>query len=367
MIILTYTIFGFIAAKLAKIFGNYRTESNDQRFKSVRDILHNLRYWKFQNDYQTPLSYYSVASKNIAKYQTFAYTTNLVPKGAVEVSAFGVAILFAANYSNLMGAGEHGIDLIFALALIGRSVPSMQIISNSISQLNYSSKAIQQIIELSEIDYDEQDIRVFDEQKSNKTLILDKIIEPRIQITNTDPLSVSINSPGVYLVYGASGCGKSTLFDIMLGLLKPMSGEVRCEGFGKADISYVPQFSIFSAGPMAEAIGVTFDAWTTEPVSSLLARYGLENFSADTVINDSNTNLSGGQLQRLAIVRALLNSGQVLFLDEPTAALNPNWIKVLLKDLERLVENGKIVVMITHDEDIKSRYYNNIIRLDGVK
>lgn len=365
VIITTYAIFGYFAAKLAKIFGNFRTKSNNKRFKSVRNILHNLRYWKFQNDYQTPLSYYSEPSKNIAKYQTYAYTVNLLPKGAVEVSAFGVAIIFAANYSSLMETGGKGIDLIFALALIGRSIPSMQIISNSISQLNYSSKAIGQIVKLLEIDHADQDIRVFELESNNKIIELNEIIDPRLPKTNTDPLSIKINSPGVYLVCGPSGCGKSSLFDILLGLLKPKSGEVNFVGFGKADISYVPQLAMFSEGPVAHAINITFDDWYNEPAAGHLARYGLANLSPDTFVNDANTNLSGGQLQRLAIVRALLNDKQVILLDEPTAALNAAWVEILMEDLECLVKKGKIVIMITHDESIKERYCNNIVNVGG--
>ena len=76
--------------------------------------------------------------------------------------------------------------------------------------------------------------------------------------------------------------------------------------------------------------------------------------------------LSGGQQQRVAIARCLANDPQIIFADEPTGALDSETSKEIMELLTKLNEQGKTIIMVTHDQDL-TKYATKVIRLkDGV-
>lgn len=172
-----------------------------------------------------------------------------------------------------------------------------------------------------------------------------------------EEVSLAIH-PGDFLaVLGPNGAGKTTLLKVVLGLLTPWSGTVRIHtSRRRGALGYVPQFARFDKEfPLTVAEVVTmgrlglrgpFRRYRDEDrraVGEALERFGLRHL-ASTPVGD----LSGGQLQRTLIARALVAEPEILFLDEPLASLDPETREVLM---DRLVElNRRIpVVVVTHD------------------
>lgn len=164
--------------------------------------------------------------------------------------------------------------------------------------------------------------------------------------------------PRDYLaVIGPNGGGKTTLVKLILGLLKPWSGKIvdhlppRRGKFG-----YVPQFSSFDRGfPIRVADAVlmgklgergfirSYTRADREDVARVLARLRLEDLARASI-----SELSGGQLQRVLIARAVVSEPAALFLDEPTASIDAESREVLRELLSELNETIPIVV-VTHD------------------
>ncbi len=172
-----------------------------------------------------------------------------------------------------------------------------------------------------------------------------------------DGVSLAIRQGDFLAVIGPNGGGKTTLLKLVLGLLEPWSGSVRTRLSARGGaIGYVPQFSTFDKSfPLQVREAVTmgrlgvrgpfrrYDAGDRRAVERELGRFGLERHAA-TPIGD----LSGGQLQRVLIARALVSDPEILFLDEPLASIDAEFRDVLLATLRELNERIP-VVLVTHD------------------
>jgi len=177
-----------------------------------------------------------------------------------------------------------------------------------------------------------------------------------------DRVSLEIHSHDFLALIGPNGGGKTTLIKVMLGLLAPWSGEVvdHLAGPGreprKGRLGYVPQFSTFDRNfplrvsemvLMGRAGGRSlvrpYSREDRERVGHELERLGLTGIAGSHV-----GEVSGGQLQRALIARALVADPEVLFLDEPTASIDAESRETLRGLLEEL--NQRIpVVVVTHD------------------
>jgi zinc transport system ATP-binding protein len=174
-------------------------------------------------------------------------------------------------------------------------------------------------------------------------------------------------------IIGPNGGGKSTLLKTILGLIKPESGEIKILGQNQMDalkkIGYLPQKSYFD---LSFPINV-FDVVLMGRYKGLFKNYDKKDRNA--VINalksvdmlefrDRQINeLSGGQMQRVFIARALVREPQLLLLDEPTASIDPEMQKSFYELLSSL-KNRMTIILVTHDVGVASSYVDNIACLN---
>ena len=173
-------------------------------------------------------------------------------------------------------------------------------------------------------------------------------------------------------ILGASGCGKTTLLNLIGGLEKPESGSIevcgtdvaklsrraaarfRCAMIGFVFQSYhlLPELNILENVALASRLAGTGRHRATERARELLTQVGLAER-----IEHRPTELSGGEQQRAAIARALINDPPVLLADEPTGNLDAeNGAEVLdLFDRIRRERPDRTILMITHNRDITHR------------
>jgi peptide/nickel transport system ATP-binding protein len=165
--------------------------------------------------------------------------------------------------------------------------------------------------------------------------------------------SLSLSASEVKVIVGPSGVGKSTLFELILGRLKPQSGEIRT-----TNLSQVFQDPYSSFHPTYTIREQICDVVSMVGYENLLMKMGLQEENLDSLPHK----LSGGQLQRCSILRALLMKPTLLLLDEPTSALdNLNQLDIMKLIMENL--DGMGVLIITHDESLAQWCADEIISL----
>jgi ABC-2 type transport system ATP-binding protein len=156
---------------------------------------------------------------------------------------------------------------------------------------------------------------------------------------------------------GRNGAGKSTLLECMLGLRETEAGAVTVYGEPagnlsaevRAKIAYVPQtpdlFGWMTPAQMLDYFKALYPRWNGAKVDALLARWGFGGAQRTLPIS----RLSGGEQQRLSIIRALAHDPQLLILDEPVSALDPVGRRDFLRELiDGVIERGTTVVFSTH-------------------
>lgn len=185
--------------------------------------------------------------------------------------------------------------------------------------------------------------------------------------------------PGqIVAVVGANGAGKSTLLKALAGLLRPADGAVRFAGRSLAQltraelaraIAYLPQARavhwpvsverIVALGRLPHASGAfRASAADAAPIDAAIAAMGLS-----PLVGRPATELSGGELARVLLARALAQEAQVLIADEPTAGLDLAHVLDLFAHLQRLAGEGRTVIVALHDLALALRFCHHTVLL----
>ena len=169
-----------------------------------------------------------------------------------------------------------------------------------------------------------------------------------------DNFNLSINQGEVISVVGESGSGKSTLLELITGNLKPLSGTLTCK-----DVSQIYQDPYTSFHPSYTILNQIKD--TCKDLTELEEFCKALELDKD-LLEKKPDKLSGGQLQRASILRALLMKPKLLLADEPTSALDNitqlNVMKLLMKFLDRVG-----ILLITHDDSLAEWCSDEIVRI----
>jgi ABC-type bacteriocin/lantibiotic exporter with double-glycine peptidase domain len=177
--------------------------------------------------------------------------------------------------------------------------------------------------------------------------------------------SFSVKKGDFLGISGASGIGKTTILNVLLGFLRPASGEMlmndvpvnttTAKQFWPA-ISYVRQQSFFMYDTILRNITLEENNPDQAALDIALSVSGLnkliENYEdgLEKMITENGKIISGGQQQRIAIARALYKKADLLLLDEPFNELDEESTRTMLEHLREMCIKGKIVIMITHDK-----------------
>jgi len=200
------------------------------------------------------------------------------------------------------------------------------------------------------------------------------------QITALDDISFTVESGEFIFVIGPSGAGKTTIMKLVIHEYTPDSGEIILDGeplhkfkswqvpklrqklgIVFQDFKLLPSRTIYENIETALAVKrVTKSEWD-ERIKHVLNLVGLENRA-----HLFPSQLSGGELQRAAIARAIVVNPSVIFADEPTGNLDWETADGIMKLLVRINEEGKTVIVTTHNQEIVAKYGGRVIEVrDG--
>ena len=192
------------------------------------------------------------------------------------------------------------------------------------------------------------------------------------------PLDFSLPAGQLTVVTGRSGGGKTTLLNMLSGLLKPSEGSVQLDGqdLYAMDDQALSRFRCKRFGVIPQGHAALYSLSVLENVAFPAALYEsgvdvenhalelLDRFGIESLRDASPSELSGGELRRVSIARALINRPDVVFADEPTADLDDENTRVVLGFLREIADAGTAVMLVTH-ETAALDYAHRCFRMDA--
>jgi len=375
--LLTLFIFGvatyyfhFFTKKKIFNLGQTRQIHEERRLNFLNQILGGIKEVKIYNTETEFVKNYLSTSNKVFKSDMWMNIINLSPKLWLElIAVFSLTILIFA----MILQSDEQISIIATLALFAaaafRLLPSINRAVNSVQKIKYYLPIINTLHgELRMIN--NTNINITDQKIDfSKNLILDKVnfSYPNSKKKILDEIKLNISKFSTVGIMGKTGSGKSTLANILIGLLSFNEGKIISDNIELKEktinwghkIGYVPQniFLINDTIRRNIAFGIPENKIdNTKVINSLnLAQLNemVNNFpeGLNTFVGERGVRLSGGQIQRIGIARALYHDPEFLVLDEATSALDVDtekeFIKVVLK-----VSDKKTIFIISHRSSV---------------
>lgn len=183
--------------------------------------------------------------------------------------------------------------------------------------------------------------------------------------SNTEEILKNINFSIDYgdfaCIIGKNGCGKSTLLRLILGLIKSPESKIQVK---TNHVSYIPQALNFNRSfPITVKEFIKYNTKELKiPYST--AEFLIEKYDLKNCLNTLIGNLSGGQLQKLILVRSILKKPDLLIVDEPTNNLDEESIHTIYENLKELNRENITILVVEHNKTCINKYANKIFAID---
>ena len=190
-----------------------------------------------------------------------------------------------------------------------------------------------------------------------------------------DDISFNIEEGKITCILGINGVGKSTILKSIAGLIKPDKGEILIDNenvnnikkfYNKVGMVF-QSFNLFENMTVLENLiiaPVKLKIQTKDEAIKVAKGY-LKEINLENKINEYPKNLSGGEKQRVAIIRALMEKPKILLLDEPTSSLDPQMKKEVLELISKLKDYNMTIIVVSHELNFVKDFSSRIIFLDN--
>jgi ABC-type bacteriocin/lantibiotic exporter with double-glycine peptidase domain len=369
LIFLFTFIYLFFSRSFAFRWGNSKINFDNQKLKFLQEGILSFKEIKIFNKADYYLKNFNRMASKSNKLNIKFGILQLIPRFYLEVmGAITIIILILVNFDK--NSSETFLNVLPILSLyfvaIMRILPSANRIVNSLETFRFSFPLLKSIYR--DLNYD------VSKQKVHKKKFLIEF-NSRITFKNVsfsfsqnekifDKLNFVIKRGEKIGLIGESGIGKTTFLNLISGLLHPTKGNIYCDAhLIKEDpkdwypnIAYIYQ-SNFILNDTIEN-NISFNSLKNEEhykkITMIINLLNLENFlkkqsaGLNTYIGDGGVKLSGGQIQKIAIARAIYSDRKIFICDEITSSLDKNSEKVILNILNKL---DKTIIMISHKRE----------------
>ena len=369
-------IFYFVFKKKFNLLGRERQIEDKQRIKYVQQGIQGIKEIIVFNLQNFLLKLFNSSNFKVLRSIHFAGFINQVPKLFFEFLAILAILVIFYTQEEIQNDINQQIFLFGLIAAAAfRIFPAINKILLSLNTFEYSKPSIKVLSEIFKEDEKNKNIYNFENANViNKNVSLKNLIEIK-DLKFSYPSSEKIILNGLNLkifkgehigIMGQTGSGKSTLLDLILGILEPNSGDIVIDNKSifkdlhnwRNIIGYVSQFPYLLDGSIRENIAIGLNKSQTIDTKILMSLeianlkdyvLGLNNGLSSSV-GERGVQLSGGQIQRLAIARALFRNPDILILDEATASIDSRTQRSIISDLSKF-KNKFNLISISHDED----------------
>tara|TARA_B100001057_G_C22871767_1_gene959302 strand:- start:2181 stop:3887 length:1707 start_codon:yes stop_codon:yes gene_type:complete len=344
-----------------------RFKDNKWRFTAVSEAFGAVKEIKLSGLEQTYIDRFSEPAKSLAKNQASLQVIGKLPRYAIEAIAFGGMLLIVLY---LIAQRQNFTDAVPIIALYVfagyRLMPTVQQIYISATQLRSIIPALNALYE--DISTLEKPKKKTDNQISfNNSIVLSNLDfnYPNSKNLALKNINVKIKAGTKVGIIGTTGSGKTTLIDLILGLLEPTKGKLKVDDKlinidnlrpWQSLIGYVPQQIYLADDTIAANIAFGEDPKNIKlkDIESVAKITNIHDFISkelpfkyQTKVGERGIRLSGGQIQRIGIARAIFRKPKILVLDEATSALDNLTEKLVLDELYNFNKNATII-LITH-------------------
>jgi len=366
-----YVIIYSLVRKILIRLGTDMTKHSEKIYKSLSEAFGGVKDIKILGKEQIFVDRFSLAVKKSSECNCWQFIISQVPRYIFEVLVFGGILLIAIVIAVVQENYQNVIPIVGLYALAAyRLMPALQQIYHDVTLIRSSLYALEVVHK----DY----MGCSGEHKNNRTRLnqdfpFSKEIEfrditfqyPKAQDSVIENLSLKIKANTTVGLVGGSGAGKTTLVDILLGLLRPLSGELIIDGKTINDnnvhnwqknIGYVPQHIYLCDDTVTRniAFGVPDEEVDHQAVKNAAKSASIHDFVSEdlpagyeTEVGERGVRLSGGQRQRIGIARALYYDPSLLVFDEATSALDGITEDVILEAIHNLAHK-KTIILIAH-------------------
>lgn len=349
----------FFLKKRIEKEGLKRSIMQSKFYKILNETFGNFKIIKLIQNEEKLYSEFSNISYGYAKANIVSNTLNQLPRLSLETIGFSVLIgivvyvLFKYNDASFVLP----IISMYALALY-RILPALNRILSNYNTLLFLSSSLD--IVYSDLSYTPQtEGKDFIDFK-NKIELTNVSFEYNKNKKVLENIDISINKGDKVAFVGESGSGKSTLVDLIIGLYKPLSGEIVIDDKKltsdnvksyRSKVGYIPQSIYLFDGTVGENVAFGYE-YDKEKIIEVLKKANIYDFLSskegiDTLVGDGGIQLSGGQKQRIGIARALYSDPEILVLDEATSALD-NETEAKIMDEIYETSQDKTLLIIAH-------------------
>jgi ATP-binding cassette, subfamily B, bacterial PglK len=357
----------YFTRNIIKKWGGLRYQFETQKIKTITESFDNIKDIIIKTKNNFFFQRFQKFVKLVTKSILFGGFYKTLPKILVEQLIIVLFIIYFLFYYNLEAIDDNFFaKLIFLGTILIRVVPGLIRLSSSYQTIKFAAIGAENIYEFLNI---------------NKRTILDskKEIEFNncIEFQNVDykfegydknvlsSINFKIKKNQTIGIVGRTGSGKTTLLDVFLGLLKPTAGrilvdkrdctfELNQSGWHKK-IGYISQNVTLIDDTIKNniALGITEDQIDINTINDVIIKANLREFidsltdGIETIVGEKGIKLSGGQIQRLGIARAIYSDPEILCLDEATSSLDYQTENEILKTMMTIKKN-KTVIIIAH-------------------
>ena len=367
-----YALVYLVFRKRLAVGGDRRVKTNAARYKIASEAFGGIKDIKLLGKEEAFLARYAGPSREYALSQASGNSVATLPRYMMETVAFGGILVIALA---LMATGrsiQAILPLIGLYVLAGyRMMPALQLVFAGIATIRFNLAPLeilyQELRDTPETGSHRPDAQTLGRLDFKNQIELKDICFS--YVPDRDPVlrafSMNIKANTTIGLAGTTGSGKTTVVDIIMGLLKTGSGDLRVDGVSidqrnvrswQRNIGYVPQQIYLCDDTIAHniAFGLPAEEVDMDAVLRAAAIANLHDFVTKelpdgyrTVVGERGVRLSGGQRQRIGIARALYENPSLLVLDEATSALDSVTEDVVMEALQNLAHQ-KTIIMIAH-------------------
>lgn len=355
-LLLTQTV-----SKWIKVEGIKKEAAQRSFYSIILTTFGNFKMIKLKSKDSLILDDFAKQSDIFAKTNISNETLGSAPRLFLEALGFGIVvfvIIYLVYKYDTNIASSLPMISVFIIALY-RLLPSANRILNGYNQILFYHKALD--IVHNDLIYEIEDL-------GEDSITFKK----RIELCNVsfgytkeklifEEVNLSIQKGERVAIIGESGSGKSTLIDVMIGLYRPLYGQIFIDGMPLCDenikawrqkIGYIPQSIYLFDGTVAD--NVAFGEFKDEPkIKDALKKANMLDFleehheGIETRVGEGGIMLSGGQKQRIAIARALYQDPEILVLDEATSALDTETESKIMQEIYEICQD-KTLIIVAH-------------------